>query len=208
MAGQWRCLLRGFACLLLSLVISSGALTRAQEKPADKPAATPTVPTAGARLEFLDEVSFYEQRFLRLADAIPAEKYAWRPAEGVRTTGEVYMHVVSANYGFAKMLGTPFPAGVDPKAMMASAGDKAKVIQALKDSFAHFRSAILTIKDSELEKEIKTPRGQTTIRGAFFLVCGHYGEHLGQSIAYARQAGIVPPWTEERQRQEAEKSKP
>lgn len=200
--------MRGFLCLICLLVFSFGVLTRAQEKPAEKPAPAPTTPTAGARLEFLDEVSYYEQRFLRLADAIPAEKYSWRPSEGVRSIGEVYMHVVSANYGFAKMLGTPFPAGVDPKAMMASSGDKAKVIQALKDSFLHFRNAILTIKDSELDKEIKTPRGQTTIRGSFFLMSGHFGEHLGQSIAYVRAIGIVPPWTEERMHQEAEKPKP
>jgi uncharacterized damage-inducible protein DinB len=184
---------------------------QAQERPAEKAPIVASIPTAGPRLEFLDEVSFYEQRYERLADAIPAEKYNWRPAEGVRTMGEVYMHVVSANYGFAKMLGTPYPAGLDPKAFVAGANDKAKVIQALKDSFAHMREAILAIKDSELDKEIKTPRGQTTIRGSFFMLSGHYGEHLGQSIAYARSIGIVPPWTEERQKQqqqEAEKPKP
>lgn len=196
--------MRRFVPLLVLLAFASCVGTPAQEKPP----AEPTTPTAGARLEFLDEVSYYEQRFLRLADAIPAEKYNWRPVEGVRTIGEVYMHVVSANYGFARMLGTPTPASVDPKTMMASSGDKAKVIQALKDSFVHFRNAVLAIKDSELDKEIKTPRGQTTIRGSFFLISGHYGEHLGQSIAYARSVGIVPPWTEERQRQEAEKPKP
>jgi hypothetical protein len=86
--------------------------------------------------------------------------------------------------------------------------DKTKVLQALKDSFAQMRAAILAIKDSDLDKEIKTPRGQTTVRGAFFLISGHYGEHLGQSVAYARSIGIVPPWTEERQRQESEKPKP
>jgi uncharacterized damage-inducible protein DinB len=183
----------------------------AQERPAEKAPAVASIPTAGPRLEFLDEVSFYEQRYERLADAIPGEKYNWRPAEGVRTIGEVYMHVVSANYGFAKMLGMPYPAGLDPKALVAGANDKAKVIQALKDSFAHMREAILAIKDSELDKEIKTPRGQTTIRGSFFMLSGHYGEHLGQSIAYARSIGIVPPWTEERQKQqqqETEKPKP
>ena len=103
------------------------------------------------------------------------------------------------------MLGTPPPGGVDTKALISSSNDKTKVIQALKDSFAHFRNAILAIKDSELDKEIKTPRGQMTIRGAFFLVTGHFGEHLGQSIAYARSVGIVPPWTEERQRQETDR---
>ena len=174
----------------------------------EKPPATPVAPTSGPRLEFLDEVSYYEQRYLRLADAIPPEKFNWRPAEGVRTVGEVYMHIASVNYAYARMLGTPPPAGFDAKALMISSGDKTKVIQALKDSFLHFRNAILAIKDSELDKEIRTPRGQTSIRGAFFLITGHLGEHLGQSIAYARSVGVVPPWTEERQRQESERPKP
>jgi uncharacterized damage-inducible protein DinB len=200
--------MRGFVRLLFSLILSCGVFTRAQEKPAEKPPTTPTVPTAGARLEFLDEVSFYEQRYIRLADAIPPEKYTWRPVEGVRSIGEVYMHIVSANYGYAKVLGTPYPAGLDPKSIITSASDKAKVLQALKDSFAHMRNAILAIKDSDLDKEVKTSRGETTIRGAFFMFSGHFGEHLGQSIAYARAIGIVPPWTAERQQQEAEKPKP
>lgn len=174
----------------------------------EKPPAIGLAPTSGARLEFLDEVSFYEQRYFRLAEAIPAEKYAWRPGEGVRTVGEVYMHIVDRNYVYARMLGTPVPAGIDLKTLPASAGDKAKVLQALKDSFLHFRNAILAVKDSDLDKEIKTSRGQTTIRGAFFMISGHFGEHLGQSIAYARFNGIVPPWTAERQQQEPERPRP
>jgi uncharacterized damage-inducible protein DinB len=200
-----------FVFLICFLAFGLFRCTAAQEKPAEKPPAAASVPTSGPRLEFLDEVSFYEQRFERLADAIPAEKYTWRPAEGVRTIGEVYMHMVTANYGFAKMLGTPYPVGLDPKVLVAGANDKAKDLQALKESFAQMRAAILAIKESDLEKEVKTPRGQTTVRGAFFIISGHYGEHLGQSIAYARSIGIVPPWTEERQKQqqqETEKPKP
>jgi uncharacterized damage-inducible protein DinB len=201
--------MRRFTCqtlLFAALCCGIAPIVRAQEKPADKPV---TTAVAGARGEFLDEVAYYEQRFMRLAEAIPPDKYSWRPAEGVRSVGEVYMHVVSANYAFARMLGTPFPAGLDPKTIMASAGDKAKVVQALKDSFAHMRQAILAIKDSDLENPQKLPGGrQTTVRGSFIFIAGHYGEHLGQSIAYARQIGIVPPWTEERQKQEAEKPKP
>ena len=200
--------MRGLVCLICSLLFPLSALLHAQDKPAEKPAmVTPMAPTSGPRFEFLDEVSYYEQRFERLAEAIPPEKYSWRPVEGVRTIGDVYMHVVSSNYNVARMLGTPFPAGVDPKAMMAYASDKAKVMQALKDSFAQIRAAILAVKDSDLNKEIKTPRGPTTILGAFFMVSGQYGEHLGQSIVYSRLVGVVPPWTEERQRQETEKPK-
>jgi uncharacterized damage-inducible protein DinB len=201
---------RGVTCLICSLLFCCGAFSQAQDKPAEKPTAPQMSPTSGARLEFLDEVSYFEQRYERLADAIPAEKYSWKPGttEGVRNIGEVYMHVVIANYGYAKLLGTPYPTGVDPKALLASSNDKTKVIQALKDSFAHMRNAILAVKDSDLDKEIKTPRGQTTIRGAFIIFTGSYGEHLGQSITYARSIGIVPPWTEERQRQDADKSRP
>jgi uncharacterized damage-inducible protein DinB len=202
MPGSFRrCAVRRFVCLLVLIGLTYSLGSGAQEKPAP----AQTTPTAGPRLEFLDEVSYYEQRYTRLADAIPPEKYNWRPVEGVRTIGEVYMHIAAANYGFARMLGTPAPAGLDTKALMATSNDKAKVLQALKDSFAHFRGAILAIKDSELDKEIKTPRGQMTIRGSFFFIAGHFGEHLGQSIAYARSVGIVPPWTVERQRQESER---
>ena len=197
-----------FVCLLCLFVLSSPALLCAQDKPA-WPTALAATPTAGARAEFLEELAYFEQRFTRLAEAIPADKYSWRPAEGVRSIGEVYMHVVAANYGIAKALGTPIPAGVDLKALTASATDKAKVVQGLKDSFVHFRSAIVAIKDSDLDSPQKMFNRQTTVRGAFLMITGHLGEHLGQSIAYARQIGVVPPWTEERQKQEAaEKPKP
>jgi uncharacterized damage-inducible protein DinB len=199
--------MRRFAYLFFFLLLSLGTLAQGQQKPAEKPAPTPTTPTAGARLEFLDEVSYYEQRFERLAEAVPAEKYTWRPGEGVRSIGEVYMHIAVANYNIARALGTPPPAGFDAKALMASSGDKAKVTQALKDSFTHFRSVILLIKDSDMDNAQKMFGHQTTVRGAFILITGHFGEHLGQSIAYARQNGIVPPWTEEHMRQEAEKPK-
>ncbi|POA63654.1 DinB family protein, partial [Pseudomonas sp. DP16D-R1] len=86
----------------------------------------------------------------------------------------------------------PIPAGIDPKAINAAAGDKAKTVQALKDSFVHFRGAILSIKDSDLNNGIKFFGADTTIRGAFIKITGHFGEHLGQSIAYSRMNGIIP----------------
>jgi uncharacterized damage-inducible protein DinB len=174
----------------------------------DNPPAAAASAVTGARGEFLAEIVYYEQRYTRLAEAVPAEKYSWRPGEGVRSIGEVYAHIAAANYGIAKVLGTPLPTGFDPKAINATASDKAKTLQILKDSFAHFRGAILAIKDADLNNALKMFGQDTTVRGAFFLATGHFGEHLGQSIAYARQNNIVPPWTEERQKQEAAKPKP
>jgi uncharacterized damage-inducible protein DinB len=194
----------GFTVMVLCCPIQF----RAQEKPA---AAAFAGPSSGSRAEFLEEIAFYEQRYTRLAEAMPAEKYNWRPGEGVRSVGEVYAHIVAANYGIARALGTAPPAGLDFKGIQALSGDKPKVIQALKDSFAHFRSAILALNDADADKPQKMFNRQTTLRGSFIMITGHFGEHLGQSIAYARMNGVVPPWTEESQRQEqkpADKPKP
>ncbi len=173
----------------------------AQEKPAG-PAPSATAPASGYRAEFLEDVAYYEQRYTRLAEAIPAEKYTWRPADGVRSVGEVYTHIISANYGVARALGTPFPAGFDLKSVPTLSGDKTRVVQALKDSFTHFRAAILALSDADADKPQKMFNRQTTLRGSLMMIDRHWGEHLGQSIAYARMNGVVPPWTEEFQQQQ------
>jgi uncharacterized damage-inducible protein DinB len=184
------------------VVLCCSSLVRAQDKPADKaPAMASTAPTSGPRAEFLEEIIYYEQRYTQLAEAMPPEKYGWRPGEGVRSVGEVYAHIVAANYGVARALGTPPPEGLDFKAIQALSGDKPKLIQALKDSFAHFRGAILALNDADADKPQKMFNRQTTLRGSFIMITGHFGEHLGQSIAYARMNGVVPPWTEGFQQQ-------
>ena len=193
--------------LLATLSLTFVGSTSAQDKAADKPTSS-TAPTSGPRAEFIQEMAYYEQRFTRLAEAVPAEKYSWRPAEGVRSLGEVYAHIVAANYGLARALGTQPPAGFDPKAITAAANDKPKIVQALKDSFAHFRQAVAALNDADADKPQKMFGQQTTLRGSFILITGHTGEHLGQSIAYARANSIVPPWTEEAQQQQKQAEKP
>ena len=199
--------------LIYFLLIAVAALSyvsgiAAQEKGAAASGSSASAPTSGPRAEFLQEIGYYEQRFTRLADKVPADKYGWRPSEGVRSIGEVYAHIAAANYGIARALGTQPPAGIDPKAIVAAAGDKAKTVQALKDSFAHFQQAVLALNDADADKPQKMFNRQTTQRGAFMMISGHLGERLGQSIAYARANGIVPPWTEEAQQQQKQAEKP
>ena len=193
-------------CFLLIAVCVGSLPVRSHAQ--EKPAAAATAPTSGPRAEFLAELAYYEERYTRLAEAVPAEKYGWRPAEGVRSIGEVYAHIVAANYGIPRVFGSQPPAGFDPKAINATANDKAKVVEGLKDSFAHFRQAVLALSDADSDKPLKLFGRQTTQRGAFIMIAGHTGEHLGQSIAYARTNGVVPPWTEEAQQQQKAADKP
>lgn len=186
---------------LTAITLGNGGTTRPQEKPATE---APT-PSSGPRAEFLTEIDYYEQRYTRLAEAMPAEKYTWRPGEGVRSVGDVYVHIAAANYGVGRALGAAPPAGLDFKSLLAMSTDKPKTLQALKDSFAYIKQSVAALNDADADKPQKMFGRQTTLRGSFIVVTGHFGEHLGQSIAYARVNGIVPPWTEEQQRQQQAK---
>ncbi len=190
--------------LWLLLAATAGALAQTAAPPAAAPA-----PTAGFRAEFLNELAGVEKRFVGLAEAMPADKYTWRPAEGVRSVSEVYMHVAAANYNIPRVLGTPPPAGFNVRGFDTSVTEKAKVIETLKQSFAHLRQAVLNMSEADGEKKLKWFGAENTYRGVLLFIIRHMAEHLGQSIAYARINGVVPPWTEEQQRQQQQqKPKP
>jgi len=159
----------------------------------------------GYRSEVLAEVMIQEDKFTRLAEAIPADKYTWRPASDVRSFAEVFLHVSTANYNLYKLVGTPAPTGIDIKGLEKSTTDKAKVVATLKDSFAHAKKAITVMPDTDLEKSMDWFGGKNTERGVLLFIVRHTAEHLGQSIAYARVVGIVPPWTEDMQKKQPEK---
>src|SRR5215467_15034279 len=162
----------------------------------------------GYRSEVLAEVMIQEDKFLRLAEAIPAAKYTWRPAPDVRSVAEVFLHVSAANFNVYKLVGTPPPVGLDIKGLEKSTTEKTKVIATLKDSFAHARKAISSMSDADLGKSLDWFGGKNTERGVLLFVTRHAAEHLGQSIAYARFMGVVPPWTEGTRKQQRKPEAP
>jgi uncharacterized damage-inducible protein DinB len=147
------------------------------------------------KAEILSQIGEAEKKILALAEATPAEKYTWRPAEKVRSTGEVFMHLAGANYFLPTLWGAKMPDGVNPREFEKNGGDKAKVIDTLKKSFEHARQVINAASDADLDKTIKIFGNDGTAREVLLLIATHAHEHLGQSIAYARMNGIVPPWS-------------
>jgi len=187
---------------MLSLIVLCAALrVTAQVNPYKD--GTPGV--SGYRAEVMAEVMIQEDKLGRLAEAIPADKFTWRPTADTRSFAEVFLHVSAANYNLYKLVGTPPPSGVELKGIEKSTTDKAKVIATLKDSFAHAKAAIKAMPDADLEKSMDWFGGKNTERGILLFIVRHTAEHLGQSIAYARMVGVVPPWTEDAQRKQPEK---
>jgi uncharacterized damage-inducible protein DinB len=159
----------------------------------------------GYRSEVLAVVMIQGDEFTRLAEAIPAEKYSWRPGPGVRSVAEMLLHAAAANYNMYKSVGMPAPAGLDVAGLETSTTDKAKIIGIVIDSYAHARKAITNLPDADLEKTMDWSGGKITERGVLLFIVPHIAEHLGQLIAYARVLGVVPPWTADEQKKEAEK---
>ena len=152
-------------------------------------------PQAGWRAEFLNSLSGAEKKYVALAEATPWEKYSWRPSEGVRSVCEVFLHIAGANYLFAGPLGAKPPATVDVKNIEKCPAGRDQVVSTMKASFAHLRNADVATPDGSADTQAEIFGMKMTRRGLLLFTAEHMGEHLGQSIAYARMNKIVPPWS-------------
>lgn len=158
------------------------------------------VPAASQTLqaEMARDVRAVGQRYVALAQAMPDDTYSWRPGEGVRSVSEVYMHVAAANLGIpASAMGVPLPEGYTQELLGGAEGitDKAEVVRHVEASFQHLASILEGLSDQDLQKPVNLFGRDTNWLGAALLLQTHVHEHLGQSIAYARTNGIVPPWS-------------
>ncbi len=173
------------------------------------PAATGSSTATGIQAELIRIMEDAETKLTKLAQAIPAEKYTWHPAKDARSVSEVFLHVAGGNYFLSGKIGAPPPADVKREDFEKSTTDKAKVMDALKQSFAHAKQAVTKLTDADLEKTAPWfGGGQVTYRYVAIALATHQHEHLGQSIAYARSIGVVPPWAEEQQRRQKQQPKP
>ena len=144
------------------------------------------------------QISFNENRIVALAEAIPADMYTWRPAEGVRSVSESLLHVASANYFFFLKCGQAPPEDVDLMMLEKSTTDKSAIMAELRKSFDYARQGIDAIADADLGDKVEFPFPGEYTKQSAIMICGdHCAEHLGQLIAYARMNGVTPPWSEQ-----------
>jgi uncharacterized damage-inducible protein DinB len=134
------------------------------------------------------------QQLIALAEATPAEKFAWRPAPGVRSTSEVYMHIVDANFYLLSVTGPKMPADLKEDAGK-TVTSKAEVIAWLKRSLDAVKEAHLAVKPGDLKRKVHIADRDATVDGMYLRIIVHANEHMGQLVAYARMTGVVPPWS-------------
>jgi uncharacterized damage-inducible protein DinB len=139
----------------------------------------------------INDVGNLANKFTGLA-RVMAGKYDWRPGQGVRSVGDVLNLIVSENNMLAGVL-----SGSGGGMGMGSPGvtDPAALQEALKTSYDKVRQALSAVSADDLSATVKLFGRDTTKQGAVLMILLDQHEHLGQSIAYARSNGIVPPWS-------------
>jgi len=156
-----------------------------------------TPPSYDLKAQAALDLQQLQEKFTKLAEAIPQEKYSWRPAEGVRSIDELFLHVAGAGFYFPTLKGTPAAPGFTPKDFEKSTTDKAKVIEWLNKSFLYAIASVQSMSNAQFAAPLPKLGPQANEGDVVYLLVVHAHEHLGQAIAYSRSVGVVPPWTAE-----------
>ena len=187
------------AAALLALALTLPGALRAQQ-----PAAGATPAAGELAADLLTDITQLETKMMGLARAIPAERYDWRPAAGVRSVSEVVRHVAADNWLLPAVL------GVAPDSATGIRGDDYKSAQAFEQrtmsrdeaiaemerSFAHVKRALAATTPARMREPVSLFGRPSTVQYTWVLTATHLHEHLGQLIAYARSVGVAPPWSQ------------
>jgi len=169
--------------LSLNLMLALGGAADAQSAPADY------------RDEFLAHFNRSAVKMTRLSAAMPETTYAWSPGPDVMSVARVYMHIARYNYLYLDgSFGIRAPEGVDWQTF-ESVTDKAAVVAALDASIRHVQTAAADLTEADLTRPVTLYGRQVPGWRVLFQLLSHMNEHVGQSIAYARVNGVVPPWS-------------
>src|SRR5215813_1880866 len=145
---------------------------------------------SGMQAAWAKDAGTLSDKFAGLA-RVMSGKYDWKPAQGVRSVADVFNLMVKENGLLAGVLsGTP-NTGAPP----APITDPEPMQEALKASYVHLQEAITGLSDDDLQTTVKLFGRDWTKQDAVMHVLEDQHEHLGQSIAYARSNGVVPPWS-------------
>jgi uncharacterized damage-inducible protein DinB len=139
-----------------------------------------------------------ERSFISLADAMPAEKFGYKPADGefteARTFGEQVKHVACGNFAFFNEIEKKEPPADCANGGPSPAATKAELMAYLRESFDYAQKVLRTMTSANALEPAGGPYGGPSTRlGLTTLAVWHASDHYGQMVVYLRLNGIVPP---------------
>lgn len=152
--------------------------------------------THSFRTEFLHQFDASMGKIVALAEAVPAETYARPAVAGVQPLGLIFAHIAHYNYEYpARAMGIAPPPGID-RDTLERVREKARVVALLRRSAEHVRSSVGQLSEEQLGRTTTLYGRRVPQWAVLFQLIAHMNDHLGQSIAYGRASGVVPPWSQ------------
>ncbi len=162
-----------------------------------------TAPSYDMKAQALLDLKGMNQKCVDLAEALPSDKLTWRPSPDTRSFAEVFLHVAGERYGILSMMGANPPAGFKAREFEKSTTEKDRIVEDLNQSWDFADKTINGMSNADFAKLLPKLGPQANEGDVVYILVADAHEHLGQLIAYARQNGIVPPWTVQAQKKKA-----
>ena len=187
---RWMARAVGETAMAMAIVMWPGVGAAQQAAPAAS-APPDMTPVANPVSGFVKAgVARYQKNMVAAAEAMPAEKYSFKPSSEMNSFGHLVMHIAQSNNTFcAKISGQAAP---DTK--IAESDPKDKLVAMMKDSFAFCSTALANVDDSKLGEQLMLFGNRPISRGgALVALGGSWTDHYATEAIYLRLNGILPP---------------
>jgi hypothetical protein len=132
----------------------------------------------------------YTKNMVGAAEAMPADKYNYKPTPEQITFGHLVLHVAQSNNILCSKLTTTPPPQVDAK----DTDGKDKLVAAIKASFDYCSEVLAKADDSGLGVSVSlSPTRTMTKAGVMITLAGDWYDHYSAQASYLRMNGIMPP---------------
>jgi len=181
--------------LTLALITGLGAAPAFAQAPAAAPSTDKTAPSYDMKAQSLLDLDIQDKKVISLAEALPQDKFTWRPSPDARSFAEVFLHISGERYSILALGGATPPAGFDLKTYEESTTDKTKILAELKKSGAFMMATVNAMSNADFARAIPKLGPDANAGDVVYILVADCHEHVGQLAAYARENDIVPPWT-------------
>jgi hypothetical protein len=187
--------------ICLACILNASALAMRAQAPNDSTDSTP--PSYDMKAQALLDLQGVNKKCVELDNAVPSDKLTWRPSPDARSFAEVFLHVAGERYGILSMMGANPPAGFNAREFEKSTTEKDRIVEDLNQSWDFANKTINGMSNADFAKPLPKLGPQANDGDVVYILIADAHEHLGQLIAYARQNGIVPPWTVQAEKKKA-----
>ena len=157
---------------LLFVALLSCAYTLRAQSPADAAA------NEGIWQGYDGEWRYVSRLLISIAEAIPADKYGWRPSPGVRSVSKVLMHIAQSNYYLLSVTGPKMPPELGSNDVEKKIVSKPEVVSYLRRSLEAVKTARAALKPGDLQRKVKIYGETVDVDGMYLRIICHDNEHM------------------------------